>query len=296
MDAANCCFVQFPHPGAEPSRHGGRSWHMNAARHKRKFMELCGHWMDAHDNQQTGSLFAWGEWEPESDLVTCFPRNGLHPRYLWRPYYIPKCNYGLLHNTDPFIFGPRFLYSSCHQPWRPGLRQLDRGTVIAFGSSKKIDRVWRWMLDTVFVVRDSKDYRASHAIDDLRDCVPAAFLDVSIRPLCATQGDEGGEANCTLPPGERLRLYTGATPDSPVDGMFSFFPANPADSSVGFPRPLIDLPRYLNASSSRGPSGFRFRRRPHELREIWASLAGQVRDAGLVLGTCAELPVPRAAA
>ena len=152
------------------------------------------------------------------------------------------------------------------------------------------------MLDTVFVVRDSKDYRASHAIDDLRDCVPAPFLDVSVRPLCTTLGDEDGEAKCTLPPGERLRLYMGATPDSPVDGMFSFFPAVPTDSRVGFPRPLVDLPGYLNAGSYRGPSGFLCPRTPHDLRQIWASLACQVRKAGLVLGTYAELPQPRAAA
>ena len=50
-------------------------------------MQLGGHWMDALGNRQTGSLYAWGEWEPESDLVTRFPthENAVDPRHLWRP-------------------------------------------------------------------------------------------------------------------------------------------------------------------------------------------------------------------
>lgn len=255
-------------------------------------MQLRGQWTDALDNQQTGSLYAWGEWEAESELVTCLnprPGDGLCPRYVWRPYYLPKCNYKELHNTDPFIFGPRFLYSSCGQSWRHGLRELDRGTVIAFGSGKKIDGVWKWLLDTVFVVKASKDYRTSRAMDDLGGCVPAAFLDVSVRPLCATSEDEPG---CASPAGESVRLYVGATPDCPVDGMFSFFPAAPADGCAGFPRPIVDLPD-LNPSSYRSPSGYTRHRQPDELRRIWAYLARRVRDVGLVLGTYAELPEVR---
>lgn len=290
---AKRCFVQFPHPGPEHSRRSGGSWHCGSASHKRKFMQVRGQWMDALNNQQAGTLYAWGEWEPESELVTCFnPRpGGLYPRHLWQPYYLPKSGYEGLHNTDPFIFGPRFLYSSCGQFWRHGLRELDRGTVIAFGSGKKIDGVWKWMLDTVFVVQASEDYRTSHALDDLEGRVPATFLDVSIRPLCATSESEPG---CASPADEWLRLYVGATPDCPVNGMFSFFPAAPADGCAGFPRPLVDLPD-LNPMSYRGPSGYRRHREPDELRRIWGCLARQVRDAELVLGTYAELPEVRAA-
>ena len=294
------CFVQFPHPQREHGPRDGRAWHRRNQSHMRKFMQLRGQWKeDVHGERQTGDLHAWGEWEPESDLIaqlspppsgSPYPRD-LWPRYLWRPYYVPKDSYEGLHNTDPFIFGPRFLYSNCFQSPRPGLKRLDKGSVIAFGSGKKIDGEWRWMLDTVFVVRDYKKYRASRALDDLRGWAPATFLDVTGGPLCA---DATGDSSCAPLSEEQLRLYVGATPDDPVDGMFSFFPASPARDDAGFPRPLIDLPAaYFNPRFFRGPSGFRRPRTPGELRDLWTKLVRQVRDAGLVLGTYAELPERR---
>ena len=288
------CFVQFPHPQREHSPHDGRAWHSRTQSHMRKFMQLRGQWIDMHGERQTGELHAWGEWESESELVPGFnPADGTprHPCYLWRPYYIPKHSYKGLHNTDPFVFGERFLYSNCFQASRPCLKRLDRGSVIAFGSGKKIDREWRWMLDTVLVVRNFKDYRAAHALDDLKDWTPTTFLEVTGGPLCA---DAAGSSSCAPPSDERLRLYMGATPDDPVEGMFSFFPASPADDNTGFPRPLIELPtKYFNPRSFRAPSGFRHPRTPDELHRLWTSLASQVRNAGLVLGTYAELPERR---
>lgn len=321
------CFVQFSHPGPEhrPDRGGGKAWHRRfkdgrPQSHMRKFMQLRGQWIDAAGDgrsgapgvgtaraaspprtdaagdRQSGALHAWGEWEPESELVTEFsPADGgaLHPCYLWRPYYVPKSSYRDLHNTDPFIFGPRFFYSNCFQSSRPGLKRLGKGSVIAFGSSKKIDGARRWMLDTVLVVSDFKDYRASDALDALQDWAPAAFLDVTARPLRASPGVNSGPS-CGSTGEERLRLYRGATPDDPVDGLFSFFPASPASGDTGFPRPLIDLPaEYFNPASSRSPKGLRRNRTPDELRCLWNRLVEQVRDAGLVLGTRADLPKRR---
>lgn len=296
----NRCFVQFSHPQREHGPTDGKTWHRREQSHMRKFMQLHGRWMiDVHGDQQTGDLHAWGEWEPESELITrlgppagdsLYPRD-LWPRYLWRPYYNPKDSYEGLHNTDPFIFGPFFLYSNCFQSSKPGLKRLDKGSVIAFGSGKKIDGEWHWMLDTVFVVRDYKKYRLSHVLDDLKDCVPSTFLDVTGGPLCA---DATGGFSCGPPREEQLRLYRGATPDDPVDGMFSFFPASPARDDAGFPRPFVDLSaEYFNPRSFRSPSGFTCPRTLDELRDLWTSLANQVRKAGLVLGTYAELPEPR---
>lgn len=298
----NRCFVQFSHPQREHGPTDGKIWHRlerhgRKQSHMRKFMQLRGRWMIDGDqrDQQTGDLHAWGEWEPESELIAQFsPLAGdspypryLWPRYLWRPYYVPKDSYKGLHNTDPFIFGERFLYSNCFQS-QGGLKQLDKGSVIAFGSGKK--KIDRWMLDTVFVVRDFKDYRMSHVLDDLKNWAPTTFLDVTGRPLCA---DATGGSSCGPPREEQLRLYRGATPDNPVDGMFSFFPASPARNDTGFPRPFVDLSaEYFNPRSFRSPSGFRRHRTPDELRSLWNCLASQVRKAGLVLGTYAELPEP----
>ncbi|MCY3972447.1 MAG: hypothetical protein OXG74_21130 [Acidobacteria bacterium] len=264
--AGSRCFVQLSHPGREHQPDCGleKTWNTQKHGHARKFMQLHGQWIDENRNRQSGDLYAWGEWEPESELVRALDPpddDWLHPRWLWRPYYVPKTSYEGLHNTDPFIFGPRFLYSNCFQPSKPGLRQLDEGSVIAFGSSKKVNG---WTSCT--------------------------FLDVTIRPLT---GDSPQPKACASAR-DRLRLYRGATPDDPVGGMFSFFPASPECGDSGFKRPAIDLPvEYINPRAFRAPRGFRRDRTPDELRGVWGLLVEQVHEAGLVLGTFAELPERR---
>lgn len=227
-----------------------------------------------------------------ADLVAELERDGRPglPRYLWRPYYLPKANYRGLHNTDPFIFGPRFLYSNCRQPRHSSLRRLARVSVIAFGSGKTIGGERRWVLDTVLVVKDFVDYEPARARDELENWVPAEYLDVTAGPLAdSMNGNCGG---CTAPTGPRFRLYRGATPADPVDGMFSFFPALPAGADIGFPRPPINLPpRYFNPRSWQAPKGLRHERSVDELHGLWSSLVQQVRESGLVLGTGARGPM-----
>ncbi len=280
-------FVQFSHPGweHEPDRGGGKAWNSYAHSHMRKFMQLRGAWVSEAGDRVTGDLRAWGEWEPESELIRELDQpngNSRYPRYLWHPYYAPKDDYRELHNTDPFIFGDHILYSNCGQPSKKGLTHLGEGSVIAFGSGKKIDGERKWMLDTVLVVREFVDYGAPEARMALEDWGPEAFLVATGEPLI----DNNEEAP--------LRLYQGATPDDPVDGMFSFFPATLKSGDSGFPRPLIELPsEYFNPRSWQAPKGLWRGRSADELRGLWESLVQQVRDAGLVLGTYAELPERR---
>ena len=266
-------------------------------------MQLRGQWIDENGNRQAGALQAWGEWEPESEVVARLnPPGGdpRYPRYLWRPFYVPKKDYRGLHNTDPFIFGPEFLYSNCCQCNESGptsLTRLDRGSVIAFGSGKTVNRGKEWMLDTVFVVRDFTDYAVANVRVALQDWVPATFMDVTGGPLADNAGgcpeDLSTSGSCAST-GERFRLYRGATPDDPVEGMFSFFPASPAGDASGFPRPFIHLSReYFNPAFWRGPKGLRRRRTLDELRRLWQQLREQVHEVGLVLGTHAELPEAR---
>ena len=287
------CFVQFPHPGDEQKPPSGCDWNRLKDDHGRKFMQLRGEWIEGDGTRRSGDLWAWGEWEPESYLIRKFnPQDGdsQHPRFLWRPYYIPKDNYQGLHNTDPFIFGERFLYSNCGQtsPKKAGLRHLGQGSVIAFGSGKKIDGAWRWMLDTVLVVRDFVDYDVPDARVVLEDWAPTTFLEVTGGPL--TDSGECAPKSCA-PTSTQLRLYRGATPNDPIHGMFSFFPAMPAGGDTGFPRPLVDLAdEYFNLKLLRAPKGLPKERTCVELFDLWERLVTQVRDAGLVLGTHAELP------
>ena len=304
--ADSCCFVQFPHPGGEhrpgPSR--GRSWNTLTAAHARKFMQLSGEWIDTDGSTASRDLWAWGEWEPQSQLLRRLDGSQArgYPQYLWYPYYvIPDGGYRGLHNTDPFIFGERFLYSNCKQPTSPRLRSLDRGSVIAFGSSK----AGRWVLDTVFVVAGFVDYQQTAVRSTLAGSVPKTFLDVTGGPLAANSRDGkcgpaldertgcGGGRRSRNGSDTTLRLYWGATPHDPVHDMFSFFPAMPAGHAKGFPRPGIELPgRYFTESLPRGHKqscGLA----GETVALLWDSLAEQVDDAGLVLGTHAALPERR---
>lgn len=281
--ADNRCFIQFSHPGLEhePDRGSAKTWNRSSLSHKRKFMQFRGEWIDRSGDRRVGDLAAWGEWEPESELIRKLEQPGgdpQYPRYLWRPCYMPKDDYSGLHNTDPFIFGERILYSNCGQAANPGLRHLGDGSVIAFGTGKNIMGDRGWMLDTLLVVKDSVEYDAAEGLVAPDGWAPDAFS-------VATGGLLTGSG----------RLYRGATPDDPVDGMFSFFPASPAGGGSGFPRPLIDLPtEYFNPRSWQGPKGIGRNSTVRELRAIWEALVSQVRDNGLVIGTHASLPKRRA--
>ncbi len=280
------CFVQFPHPGreCEPDSSERKCWSRISNNHCRKFLEFRGQWIDGDNIGRCGSLRAWGEWEAESDLLCRLAtpcRHSLYPRYLWHPYYVPKDNYRWLHNTDPFVFGDKFLYSNCRQKKNSGLTRLGCGSVIVFGSGKKVAGEWKWLLDTVLVVADSFEYYAPVACRMLVDTVPEQFLSVTAGPIADNQKTP-------------LRIYKGATPDDPVDGMFSFFPAMAAHGEVGFPRPPIELPiEFLNSRNCRAPKGLGRERTIEELRTLWDSVVFQVRQAGLLLGTYASLPERR---
>ena len=296
------CFVQFPHPGDEhkPDSHRKIGWNKTYREkrvnpHKRKFMQFRGDWIDEADKKHTGDLCAWGEWEPESDIIREFnPQGGVPhaPRYLWFPYWVPRNSYRGLHNTDPFIFGDHFLYSNCGQsaPSKRGLKHLDQGSVIAFGSGKKVHGKRKWVLDTVLVVSDSIAYEPLHPRKALEGRVPDAFLEVTGGPL-AENTRKGAASGACAPTSASLRLYLGATPDKPVCGMYSFFPARPAGHEAGFPRPVIRLDDdYFNCGNWQAPKGAQCNLSPDTLRFLWDSLVGQVRKAGLVLGTRAEMP------
>ena len=287
------CFVQFPHPGGEHGSKSGRVWNITNRDHQRKFMQFRGKWIDEDGITHADDLRAWGEWEPESKLIAEFdPKDSgpHHPAYLWKPYWIPRSTYRGLHNTDPFIFGDCFLYSNCHQPNQIGLRSLAQGSLIAFGSKVKGEE--KWALDTVLVVRESRPYDPTDPSKALKEKVPDEFLEVTGGPLSDNDGKPSCSGTCA-PPSTQFRLYHGATPDDPVDEMFSFFPAVPASRESSFARPVINLAdKGFNPRNFRTPKGATNCRKVDELRHLWDSLVTQIRNKDLVLGTRAELPIP----
>ena len=168
------------------------------------------------------------------------------------------------------------------------MKYLSQGSVIAFGSGFKNPNMF--VLDTVFVVRDSFLFDPLDPRKALDDKVSDAFLEVtggvlSCQPICGTK-DCNGNA-------QELRLYRGATPDNRVNGMFSFFPAAPADRETCFRRPPICGIKQINPRMTQGIKGVNDELTPEKLRSLWDSLVERVRSNGLVLGTHAKMPERR---
>ena len=294
------CFVQFPRPGGEhrpdhgdyiawnPFKRNGRD-----NPHRRKFLEFDGEWIDSDGRCHSDTLWAWGEWEAESSARVLSRSKGdrHYPRYLGEPYWISRESHVGLHNTDPFIFGDRILYSNCGQGARNkrALKHLAPGSVIAFGSGKKDCGQPMWVLDTVLVVRDSFWYDPLDPAQALESKVSKTFLGVTGGPLSA-------DPKLRDNPNERCRrLYRGATPRDPVCGMYSFFPAMREGDDRGFARPSIELDAgYFTPANTQSPKGGKRRIDSDAvLQQLWQSLVGQVRSSGLVIGTRAESPPRR---
>jgi len=279
--------VQFPHPGGEHVPTGSvMGW--NAGQHQRKFLVSPGRFVDDGDRVHDADLVFWGEWEAQSRVVTRWlPRPEL-PTVLHTPYWSPPVGEREWQNTDPWVFGDRFLYSNCKQHTnntparRPSaLQHLPRGSMILFGSARSS----RFVIDTVFVVasvagtfRPCEDRRGL-PVDEAFEACTIQRLGTSYEPHIAAS---------------TYSLIQGATIDDPVDGMFSFVPCRVhGDPAMRFARPAIDLPGIVNPASRQSPSGAKELRPLDQVIDAWHRVVDQVRRAGLELGVDFATP-PRA--
>jgi hypothetical protein len=181
----------------------------------------------------------------------------------------------LLQNTDPLVFGDRFLYSNCRQARNRKLRELAPGSLIAFGSKFRGE----FVLDTVFVVGGIAEEFTRSSAGDVRcdDWVRAVVFD----PLSISPKREATP----------FRLYRGRSYSEAPDGPFSFVPcrAYAADGSR-FPRPPLRLSRRwiepnlaLGAKATPASAA--------DLQELWEQIRGQVEsEAGLALGVQLDAP------
>lgn len=274
-------FIQFIHPGLEHGSDRGsaiRSW--NTGMHRRKFLTTAGR-IHADGAERESRLLFWGEWEAPTRVIARFPRssNGC-PRFLHEPLpvAVPSQTDGL-QNTDPFVFGDRFLYTCCQQFTRNGptqLRYLAPGSIILFGSYLR----GRFLLDTLFVTRSSLDHEPTDDPEVAEEATSPTYRLATIERIYAS--DAGRPVD--------YRLYFGATPSDQVDGMFSSFPCAPYGEGQSFARPEIRIDGYVNPALRQGYKIYRRDLTAHDLRGLWERVASQVRDAGLQLGVFAALP------
>ncbi len=291
--------IQFFHPGGESKPDQGqfyRSW--NKSGHTRTFLTAPGVCVSSPDSKspEQAQLVFWGEWEgPATVRPISTSRVAGMPQNLFIPhsdrYARPLDPNEICYNTDPFVFGPEFVYCWCKQEWAKSLRKLERGDIILFGS--RLDS--QFVLDTVFVVASYIDYAAPaqllhYNLAQQLISFPLEFVEASIRPIVGKPAS----------PGENYRLYRGATFDNPVNGMFSYAPAIPASSApLGFARPALDPPlNFIGNEQNQGiknideddgyfetaqATGF-------SVFESWQQVTNSVCSQGLRLGVRFQLP------
>jgi hypothetical protein len=238
--------VQFFHPGGEHgydkncSKDGCfiKDWNTLFTKqgkgngHKRKFLLNEGSYIE-NGQRHEGKLLFWGEWEPPSRVKelryqTNSSPYGINPEYLHCPFlpsdeeirkYQEKHYY---QNTDPFVFGNNFIYGICRQKRIKKLRALEPGSLIIFGSSVN----HRFVIDTIFVVKTANHY---YSLDDINKLNLGKYPDIVTQFIT--------DKNNKIDPSHGLTLYTGATFDDPIDGMYSFVPAKVYNGcEIGFSR------------------------------------------------------------
>jgi hypothetical protein len=272
--------VQFMHPGNEHrvNKDGWTPW--NHGNHCRKYMVTSGQSVGHNGEIEDSGLLFWGEWEapsrrvfhweeetglPENLVVPCFPGHA-------------RASTGL-QNTDPYVFGNQFKYTLCKQSRRTGaptfLTNLAPGTLLLFGS--KVSQ--EFLLDTAFVVSTGVIHNANNWSQELSD-LSDVYRAVTLEPMYWDPNTK---------PETTFQLYTGATPDNPNEGMFSFFPClKETQEPQRFARPRIDLPGIVNHSLMMGSK--RTPMSPDVISETWQRVKQQVLEQGLRLGTFAEEP------
>ena len=266
-------FVQFPHPGQEggPER---TAWPRGDTPHVRKVMVCSGTYRTAFDSRELdGEIVFWGEWEAASRVDREGGLNAhrpLAPTPSQRPRGVPQ-------NTDPFVFGDQFLYTFCRQtPRAKKVHSLAPGSVIVFGSVLR----HRFVCDTVLVVAEALSHTRSNWRAVVEEKVPKEFALTTLEPMYAWRPSND----------RRFTLYLGATPERPIEGMFSFVPCRAAGKGR-FERPSVDAVPGLPAANRQAIS-FNDWITPTEVADRWRQLAETVLAQGLALGTRIELPKP----
>jgi len=251
----------------------------NRGPHSRKFLKATGEYV-LDGKPQTGPLVFWGEWEPQSRVVRTFADGAPgHPRWLHEPYWEVPRHRRHLQNTDPLVFGDRFLYSNCRQARNRKLRELAPGSLVVFGSKHQRE----FVVDTVFVVSNEGEHFIGASAGEVPEdeWVRAVVFDPLGRsPKAAHQ---------------EFRMYRGRRYAEAPSGPFSFVPCRPyTDADAAFARPVLRLPRrWIEPNLAMGTKATPVS--AAEIRELWEEIVGQVDEAGLALGVRLD-PPPHATA
>lgn len=301
------CFVQFFHPGNEAVPTNGRyTWNevREGNTHRRRFIKQNGEYLDSNNERHRDrDIVFWGEWEAQGNAINVEQEHWIDgvndgPRFVCEPWYRPVPGNGIATgscsstanggcmNTDPFVFGDRFIYSNCQQRAKSNpsqLQFLSPGSVILFGSHK----VGKFHLDTVFVVDHNESHRYRLSDEDHRNNVARLTSDAFMH-VTAEHTDTNPE----------YTLHRGATFDERnPDRPFSFVPCLPAEARPGgFVRPVIELEHIVRDEMTQKYALNTYDTEMHEAMsveratELWRQVREQVEKQHLCLGIRFDLP------
>jgi len=172
-------------------------------------------------------------------------------------------------NTDPYVFGPVFLFSNCRQftyrlrPTR--LQQLPPGSVVVFGSHLG----GQFVVDTVLVVASRTPYAIGRP-DQPLGRVSAAFRVATLQPLAGLERFRGRTA----------QLYRGVSFNaSDPNRMFSFVPARL--DGARFSRPALPGSPFITPAMTMGFKAIATS--ADQARVFWQDIIDRVRSHGLDL-------------
>lgn len=276
--------VQFLHSGVEhkpdnPPTNDYKNW--NVGDHRRKFLTCSGDYIE-RNNLQTGELFFWNEWEPQSSVTLLAQQgNQLLPKWLHkRDLLYPIPNGPGLQNTDPFIFDNEFKYFVCLQMrkhsnvWRSmALARLEVGSLILFGSKGTWKAKSVFQLDTVFVISDFTNYNPS------RNPLTISQIGQTYNNYVYSKLFSGFYPNVDL------RLYYGATFDNKLSDMYSFVPSQVPnrEGHAGFARVALGDSTYINTKKTQGYK-ITHHLTINQIRSFWREVVRKSRSSQCVEG------------
>ena len=306
----------IPQPNASPGYYQ-RSWTTDQ-NHGRKFLQDEGKYVIPASGKETVredlTLWCEAEWNTMARRLSQppnVPATSVYPDWLHFFCPVPPVFTGPYgQNTDPYVFGPHFIYRNCRQNNR-ALRHIrfQPGDMILFGSMKSDFQSPRFMLDTVFIAGDIPAYKVGKEkkLSDIRrgcgSLITRNFEETVIKPILNGRpcpGSVCSPANFTL--------YFGASFQQPWKEIYSFVPikvpgltksAN-GNKDIGYERltftaqdmhtlPLLSQVIDLNLNPQLG-----IHPRPvnpsFDTVRIWHELVNFAISRGYVLGTYFKEP------
>lgn len=278
--------------------------------HRRKYLRCHGEYIDKNSEKQMSSLDFWGEWEPDSiakELNTdSADESEYAANYIQYPVFLdfrnnPSANENnvtanmicrllkeqddnlkregrAIQNTDPFVYGNCFMYSSICKPEQT--ITLKPGSIILFGSTKnrqesfgkkrKVVETW-YRVDTVFVIKEVIDID-EETINQYKGTIyyKAALQFLNLSDKIKKEKEVFSH-----------KLFFGATVDDPYDGMYSYIPAHISSNDTYQTMRLNagEFPEISQGIQSRGKTVVTGN---NEVKEFWERLRKYTYKQGYV--------------